>query len=89
MKREGKTTRLIALTVNILVASNVYVWMRVNLDPDVVRPPISESKLKHNFSNLNKYGNDSSGCPVSPDQFIRVSYPGASGSKYKNAAYIY
>ena len=89
MKNKGKATRIIAWIFIALVPGNVYDWMRVNLDPDIVRPPISESKLKHHFSNLNKHGNNSSGCPVSPEQFVKVSCQGAGGSKYKYAAYIY
>ena len=85
----NKATKIIAWIFIALVPSNVYIWMRVNWDPDVVRPPIPESNLKHHFSSLNKYGNDSSGCPVSPDQFIKVSYKGAGGSKYKNATCLY
>ena len=74
MKNKEKATKIIAWIFIALVPSNVYIWMSVNLDPDIVRPPIPESKLKHHFSNLNKHGNDSSGCPVSPDQFIKVSH---------------
>ena len=82
MKKEGKATRIIAWISIALVPGIVYDWMRVNLDPDIARPPISESKLKHHFSNLNKYGNNSSGCPVSPEQFVKVSCQGAGRSKY-------
>ena len=86
MKNKVMAMRINALIFIVLVPGNMYDWMRVNLDPDVARPPISESKLKHHFSNLNKYGNDSSGCPVSPDQFIKVSYQGAGGGKYNKRA---
>ena len=88
-KMRKKARKIIAWIFIALVPSNVYIWMRVNWDPDVVRPPIPESNLKHHFSSLNKYGNDSSGCPVSQDQFIKVSYKGAGGSKYKNATCLY
>ena len=76
MKNHGSYSKIILFMFSgLVIPSIVYEWMRVHLDSDPVRPPIPESKLKHHFLNLNKYGNDSSGCPVLPNQFIRVSSP--------------
>ena len=76
MKNYESTTKIVIwIVIGLVIPSIIYDWMRLNLDPDPARPPIPESELKHNFLNLNKYGNDTSGCPVMPNHFIRVSSP--------------
>ena len=77
-KNEGSSAGIVVIWILIVlvIPGSVYEWMRLNLDPDPeARPPIPDNELNHHFANLNKYGNDSSGCPVSPDHFIRVGSP--------------
>ena len=47
-----------------------YVWMEHLDDPEI--QPIPEEDMQYSFINLNKYGNDTSGCPHSINQSVRV-----------------
>ena len=51
-----------------------YVWLEHLDDPEIL--PIQEEDMQYSFNNLNKYGDDTSGCPLSINQTVRVcQYP--------------
>ena len=49
-----------------------YVWLEHLDDPEIL--PIREEDMQYSFVNLNKYGNDTSGCPQSFNQSVRVCH---------------
>ena len=73
MKGYRSTAKPILWIICGVIITHCYDWMSINFDPDLARHPIPESKMHYKFSKLNKYGNDSSGCPTLPSQFVRVS----------------
>ena len=75
MKVPLQTKFIIQIATSILISGSVYLLMKINFDPEISDPPrtqILEKGQIHNFLSLNKYGNDTSGCPAMPHHFVRV-----------------
>ena len=74
---DGALTWLKAFLLWAIILHSVtqgYVWFEHLDDPEIL--PIQEADMQYSFNNLNKYGNDTSGCPLSINQTVRVcQYP--------------
>lgn len=56
-----------------LCCHSFLLWMAVN-DAEPWLPPVPETTFNVTFTNLNKFGNDTSGCPKSPDDSLRIMH---------------
>ena len=56
----------------VFCCKSFLLWMAYN-DAEPSLPKILDAQLNYSYANLNKFGNDASGCPDSPDKSIRVS----------------
>ena len=71
---------ILVIAVKIVIVGIFFVF------PDPTMPHISDNELKYSYAKLNKYGNDTSGCPNTPQQFIRVSDQANASNKCQHNA---